>query len=134
MNEKIRVLIVEPEKAPYESEIESSLTAMQTVVGGMIQAVYPFEEPVALVCNDEGKLLGMPLHRGLFMENILYDVIAGTFLICGAPPDSDHFTSLTNEQISCFRERFRYSERFIRVNGKIFCLREEAIHAEGSVF
>lgn len=134
MNEKIRVLIVEPEKAPYESEIESSLTAMQMIVGGMIQAVYPFEEPVALVCNDEGKLLGMPLNRGLFMENILYDVIAGTFLICGAPPDSDHFTSLTKEQISCFRERFQYSERFIRLNGKIFCLREETIHAEGSVF
>ena len=134
MNEKIRVLIVEPEKAPYESEIESSLTAMQMIVGGMIQAVYPFEEPVALVCNDEGKLLGMPLNRGLFMENILYDVIAGTFLICGAPPDSDHFTSLTKEQISCFRERFQYSERFIRLNGKTFCLREETIHAEGSVF
>lgn len=90
-------------------------------------------EPHKIV-NDEGELLGMPLNRGLFIENILYDVIAGTFLICGAPADSDRFTSLTKEQISCFRERFRYSERFIRVNGKIFCLREEAIHAEGSVF
>ena len=78
----MRVLIVEPGKAPYEREIGASLADMQAVVGGTIQAVYPFEEPVALVCNDEGKLLGMTPNRALYMENIPYDVIAGTFLRC----------------------------------------------------
>ena len=126
----MRVLIVEPGKAPYEREIEASLADMQAVVGGMIQAIYPFEDPVALVCNDEGKLLGMTPNRALYMENIPYDIIAGTFLLCGVPADSDHFTSLTKEQVSYFRERFRYPERFIRVNGKILCLREVMMDAE----
>lgn len=38
---------------------------MQEIVGGTIQVLYPFAEPVALVCNDEGKLLGLPLNRAL---------------------------------------------------------------------
>ena len=126
----MRVLIVEPGKAPYEREIGASLTDMQAVVGGTIQAVYPFEEPVVLVCNDEGKLLGMVPNRALYMENIPYDVIAGTFLLCGAPAGSDCFTSLTKEQVSYFRKRFRYPERFIRINGKILCLREVMMDAE----
>ena len=126
----MRVLIVEPGKAPYEREIGASLADMQAVVGGTIQAVYPFEEPVALVCNDEGKLLGMTPNRALYMENIPYDVIAGTFLLCGAPADSERFTSLTKEQVLHFQERFRYPERFIRVNGKILCLREAMMDAE----
>ena len=49
----MRILLVEPGKVPRTAEIGDSLEAMQTVVGGSIQAVYPFEEPVALVCNEE---------------------------------------------------------------------------------
>lgn len=54
----MRVLIVEPDRVPYEKEIDSSLTAMQAVVGGSIEAIYPFEDEVALVCNEAGKLVG----------------------------------------------------------------------------
>lgn len=50
----MRILVVEPNKAPYEKEISSGLKSMQEVVGGLIQAIYPFDEPVALVCNEEG--------------------------------------------------------------------------------
>lgn len=66
---------------------------MQAVVGGLIQAVYPFEEAVALVCNDDGKLLGLPLNRALREPETgrIYDVVAGVFFLCAAPPDSDHF-------------------------------------------
>ena len=61
----MRVLIVEPGKAPREAVIAHTLEAMQAVVGGPIQAVYPFEEPVALICNDESKSLGLPWNRML---------------------------------------------------------------------
>lgn len=54
----MRVLIVEAGKAPRAAEMEDALSALQEVVGGTVQAVYPFEERVALICNDEGKLLG----------------------------------------------------------------------------
>ena len=49
----MKVLIVEPSKEPYVKEINSSLESMQSVVGGLIQAIYPFDHPVALICNKE---------------------------------------------------------------------------------
>ena len=55
----MRILLVEPGKRPVLKEIDGSLKSMQEIVGGTIQAIYPFEEPVALICNDEGKLLGL---------------------------------------------------------------------------
>lgn len=50
----MKVLMVEPGKSPYAAEIESGLKSLQAAVGGDIQAVYPYEDPVALICNDEG--------------------------------------------------------------------------------
>ena len=47
----MQVVIVEPEKKPVVQSIDSNLASMQQIVGGTIQAVYPFEEPVALICN-----------------------------------------------------------------------------------
>ena len=47
----MNVLKVEPGKAPYETQIGSDLQSMQALVGGYLEAVYPFEQPVALVCN-----------------------------------------------------------------------------------
>ena len=44
-------------------EIESGLDALQRAVGGYIEAVYPYEDPVALIVNEEGKLNGLPLNR-----------------------------------------------------------------------
>ena len=63
--EKLTVLVVEPGKEPYEKEIEPGLRSLQTEVGGDIAAVYPFDDPVALVLNDEGKLIGLDLNRAL---------------------------------------------------------------------
>ena len=48
----MKVLIVEPGKSPYAAEIESGLKSLQAAVGGDIQAVYPYEDPVALICNE----------------------------------------------------------------------------------
>ena len=117
------VLIVEPKRRPEVKEIDGSLKSMQEVVGGLIQALYPFDEPVALVCNDEGKLMNLPANRGLRDENgQIYDIIVGTFFICGAPGDSDNFTSLTLEQIERYRERFHTPEVFLGMDGQIVCL------------
>ena len=53
--EKINVLVVEPEKKPYPKEISSELASLQKEVGGYIQAVYPYEEPVAIICDEEAE-------------------------------------------------------------------------------
>ena len=115
------ILVIEPEKKPYEFEIDGSLASMQNVVGGLIQALYPFDEPVALVANDEGKLLGLPMNRGLRDEDGKpYDILCGTFFLCGIAEDS--FSSLTDEQVQHFKEVFAVPEMFLKFNGNLLVL------------
>ena len=76
-----------------------------------------------MICNEEGKLLGLPLNRALRDENgEIYDAIAGTFFICGALADSENFTSLTDEQVDYWLKRFAKPEFFVNVNGQIICV------------
>lgn len=63
----MKVLAVEPGKVPYETEIEGGLESLQQAVGGSIEAVYPYEDPVAVICNEEGKLIGLPTNRALML-------------------------------------------------------------------
>ena len=119
----MQILVIEPERRPEVREIDDSLAEMQNIVGGFIQAIYPFDAPVALVCNDEGKLMDLPANRGLRDKNgRIYDIVFGTFFLCGAPADSDHFTSLTPEQLKQYRERFYTPEMFWGMDGRIVCL------------
>ena len=119
----MRVLVVEPERRPEAREIDGSLHTMQGIVGGLIQPVYPFDDPVALVYNDEGKLMNLPANRGLRdKDGQIYDIIFGTFFLCGAPADCDHFTSLTPEQIKTYQEKFYTPEMFWGMDGRIVCL------------
>lgn len=111
----LHVLVVEPGRRPRLQSIPHTLQAMQALVGGPIQAVYPFEEPVALICNDEGKLLGLPLNRALRDETgQIYDIIAGTFFLCGAPENSDSFESLTTKDIELIKQKFWIPEVFFK--------------------
>ena len=110
----MKVLIVSPSQPPEARDMGEGLSALQAVVGGPIQAVYPFAEPVALICHEEGKLLGLPLNRCLRLEETgeIYDIIAGTFLLCAAPPGSERFEGLTPEQLERYARRFQHPEHF----------------------
>ena len=119
--EKMTVLVVEPMKEPYVKEIDPGLHALQAEVGGDIGAAYPFRDPVALVCNDEGKLIGLDLNRGLRDENgELYDIMAGTFLVVGL--GEEDFASLSPELAQKYMELFRQPEQFISLGGQIIAL------------
>ena len=108
----------------YLKEIDPGLHSLQAEVGGDIAATYPFSDPVGLVCNDEGKLIGLELNRGLRDEDgNLYDIMAGTFLVVGLSEDS--FTSLTPEQVQKYTEHFKQPEQFISLNGQIIALPAE---------
>ena len=111
----MNVLVIEPYKEPYEKEINGKLKTLQGFVGGLIQVLYPFEdEHIGLICNDEGKLLGLPLNRALRDENgDIYDIIAGTFLICSAPPDSENFAGLSEEQMQKYKSKFEHIEIYL---------------------
>ena len=117
------VLLIEPGKTPRHTEIDGSLTGMQQVVGGYIQAIYPFEDPVALICNEEGKLLGLPLNRALKDEDgDIYDIIAGTFFLCGAPQNNTGFTSLKKGFQEKCEERLGTPEVFLKLEDCIPCI------------
>lgn len=92
----MKILMVEPGKAPKEKNISGTLDSMQEAVGGTIQAIYPFDEPVALICNDDGKLMNLPMCRSI---HEIGDIIFGSFFVCAAPPGHRNFTSLSKEQI-----------------------------------
>ena len=120
----MRVVMVEVGRKACEMELEDSLASMQRAVGGLIQAVYePGGRDAAIVYNDDGKLMGLPLNRALRDEDgEIYDAIAGTFFICGALADSENFTSLTDEQVAYWLRRFAKPEFFVNVNGQIICV------------
>ena len=109
------ILLVIPGQQPKKVTIDGNLAAMQHTVGGPIQAVYPFEEPVALICHEEGKLLHLHLNRALRSPDTggIYDIIAGNFFLCAAPPDSEHFESLTDDQLERYARIFRTPELFL---------------------
>lgn len=50
MKEDLRILMVEPQKAPYEASVPHELTAMQQAVGGLIE-VARNGDGTLLVCN-----------------------------------------------------------------------------------
>ena len=119
----MQVIVVEPKKKPMVQDINAGLESMQKIVGGSIEAVYPFDEPVALICNEEGKLLNLPLNRALRDdEGNVYDIISGTFFLCAAPPDSNHFAGLTDQQVKTYMEWFAMPEMFLNVGGNLFVL------------
>ena len=115
----MHVLLVEPGKVPEVKDISGDLASMQELVEGMIQAIYPFDEPVALICNDEGKLLGMQMNR---MLPEIGDIICGPFFLCGAPPDSEEFNSLSLEQLERSAARFKAIELIVPVGDAVFVM------------
>ena len=75
----LTILVVEPGKPPYPRQIPDTLQAMQEIVGGDIDATYPYEDPVALIFNSSGKFAGLQPNRLLRLENgDPYDVVCGT--------------------------------------------------------
>ena len=116
--EKLTVIVVEPMKEPYVKEIDPGLHALQAEVGGDIAASYPFDDPVGLVLNDEGKLIGLDLNRSLRDEHgEIYDIVAGTFLVVGLGPEN--FASLSPDMIQKYTEQFKRPELFASINGQI---------------
>lgn len=101
----MKVIVCEPRKLCEVREIGNELEDYHEVVGGWIETVYPFDDNVVLVCNEEGKTLGLPYNRPLFdREGVMYDIVAGTFFLCGT--EDEYFVSLTDEQIERYVKIF----------------------------
>ena len=107
----MNVLVVEPGNAPYEKEI-NGLEEMQGVVGGLITAIYPYEEQVAIVCNDEGILLQMDFNRSMPGG---YGGVFGPFFVCGL--SEDNFDTLPPELMQRFKKEFAKAEILLGFKG-----------------
>ena len=107
----MNVLVVEPGYLPYEKEI-NGLEEMQAVVGGWIEAIYPYEEEVAIVCNDEGLINGLPFNRSVPGG---YGGVFGTFFICGL--GEEDFCSLPADLVERFKSEYQNSELLIGAKG-----------------
>lgn len=105
--EKLRIVIVEPGKEPYEREIDHTLEKLQGIVEGDIETTWDEGLPkgTLIVCNEEGKLLGLPQNRVLWRDGRPVDVVAGTFFVVGT--DEADFASLTDEQVKVCIENFQ---------------------------
>ena len=73
----MKVVMVEPDKPAYITEIDGGYQSMRNAVGGIIEPMY-FLDDAVMVGNEEAKLLGMDGNRR-FGDSI----VAGTFFICG---------------------------------------------------
>ena len=117
MSEKINVLLIEPGKYPKQIEIEDTLEAMQETVGGYIEEYMPFDDEVAIVCNEEGKMNGAELNRAIYSnDKEILDIIAGKFLIAYAPIESESFLSMPQDLMKKYEDKFRYPERFYQTD------------------
>ena len=128
----MEVLLVEPGKEARIAEIGNDLKSLQAAVGGYIEATYPFADPVALVCNDEGKIMQMPLNRALRDDaGKIYDAVAGPFFICGL--GEDDFCSLPKDLQDKYMEKFRWPEKFLAIGGNLVAVQDkphEAAHKQ----
>jgi hypothetical protein len=115
---EMTVLLVEPEEHPKVVTIGTGLEALQKAVDGWIEAVYPFEDPVALIVNEEGKLNHLPPNRALrHKDGEIYDIIAGNMLVVGL--GEEDFTSLSPKLMAKYKEYFHHPEVFFHIGRKV---------------
>ena len=111
-------LIVFPGCKPKEIALDGSLEALQSAVDGYIEPIYPFDDEIAIICNEEGKIRGMIPNRALYDEDgEVVDIICGTFLVVGV--GIDNFCDLSDELMVKYKERFAKPEAFSLENGEI---------------
>ena len=130
-NEKLRVILCKPDETAKVVEIVDELESMQGLVRGYIQEYMPFHseidpryDDVAIICNEEGKMMGLPPSRAIVDEDgRVIDVIAGPFFICYAPLESERFLSMPEDLEEEFRKRYELPEQFFRTKNGIRAVR-----------
>ena len=112
MKEKeIIVLMVEPGKHPVVTTIKNDLDSLQKAVSigadyqGLIEII-GIEDGIVLLCNEEGKLLGLEGNR-----KVGNDIITGVFYIVAEDGHGD-LASLPKAAIEKYKERFWEPEEY----------------------
>ena len=118
---KMDALLVKPNMYPQPVQIGCELEDLQDIVGGDIEAVSPFNEPVALIMDENGKMSGKEWNRALRDEHgKIYDIVAGDFLVVGL--GEEDFCSLSPDMMRRFEEHFHQPETFVRMGRSVMAL------------
>lgn len=124
LNELITVVMCEPGKKAYVTEVGRELEDLQKTVKGNIEVYYPFDSEEAIICNEEGKLNGMSPGRAIYGEDgEMKDIVFGPFIICDC--SGEDFGSLSEENRKKYLELFDKPEHFYRINGEIKAIKYE---------
>jgi len=117
-SKKLDVLLVEPGQYARMTTIDAGLKSLQKTVGGDIEAAYFFDDPVALVCQEEGKINGSELNRAVRdADGEILDIIAGKFFICGL--GEEDFASLPEGLKKKYEGMFHQPETFLKMGRSI---------------
>ena len=118
---KMDALLVKPNMFPQPVQIGCELEDLQDIVGGDIEAISPFNEPVALIMDENGKMSGKEWNRALRDEHgKIYDIVAGDFLVVGL--GEEDFCSLSPDMMRRFEEHFHQPETFVRMGRSVMAL------------
>lgn len=105
---RVTALVVEPNKEPYVKEICEDYESMYCLLGGPLEGISPYGDEISIVCNEWGKVLGLPPNRALFGDgDFPYDVIAGTFVVVGATYEDEYYSSLPEDMIEKYYNMFK---------------------------
>lgn len=119
MKEQLDVLIVKPYHRPIRATIDHDLEAMQQIVGGTIEAVYPFQDRACIVVDVEGKLKGYTENRVLRdRHGEPYDILVGDFFVVGL--DNNDFCSLTPQQMDYYEKMYFQPEMFVHIGSSVY--------------
>lgn len=89
---------------------------MQSLVEGDIEEYMLFDDEVAIICNEEGKMRRIPLNRTVYEDNKeMVDIIASKFFICYALIESEKFHSMPKELARKYGEKFKYPKRIYQI-------------------
>lgn len=124
MSETIRVLLIEPGEKPRLVTVPHKLEELQRLVGGYIAATYPWPDLVGVVYDDDGMAKGYPPNRLLTdEEGNPYDILKGTFFICGL--SKDDFDSISDEMEEKFTQMFYWPEVFARFGDHVIWFKDQ---------
>ena len=122
----ISALLVQPHKAPVESDVKNELGAFQEITGGMVDFLDSPIPGTYIVCNEDAKYCKMPLNRALKdWTGKIKDIIAGDFLIVGATRNS--LVSLSDQQKKACKDYWGVPQKIRVINDKIVVIPEDTI-------
>ena len=114
----MRIVRVQPMKSAEIIDVDGSYDSFRKEIGGMVERTFPFDDPVVIICNEDGKHMGLQPNRSVRYKSGYVDVIVGTFLLTGLKKNLEE-KSLSIELAEKYRKMFEIPEMFVETKDGI---------------